>query len=210
MNEIMIDIILNGHLEENCMFVHRYGCNDGVLVDPGIGKKTILDYLCENHYNVKHIIITHAHVDHIYACDDIRKKYDCDIYVSSLDAEAMMDAKKNVSSLFHLSVEVDGCKTFEDNEVLHLLDMDFRCILTPGHTKGSTSFYIEEEKILLSGDTLFLGSCGRTDLYGGDDIAIRHSIVDILFNLPPDTRVFPGHGPDTSIGYEKTNNMILS
>lgn len=208
MKEIMIDIILNGHLEENCMFVHRDGCKDGVLVDPGIGKGTIESYLKDNDYNVKHIIITHSHVDHIFACNDIREKYGCDIYVSTLDNEAMMDAKKNESTLFHLPMTVSDCKTFDDGDILHLLDMDFRCILTPGHTKGSTCFYIEEEKVLLSGDTLFAGAYGRTDLYGGDDVAMRHSLIDILFKLPPDTKVLPGHGPDTIIGDEAKANMI--
>lgn len=209
MSEIVIDIILNGHFEENTIFVHRDGCLDGVLVDPGIGKKRIMTYLEENKYNVKYILITHSHIDHIYSCNDIRDKYGCDIYVSKYDLEAMNDIEKNESDFFHLPVKVDNCKTFDDGDILHFLDIDFKCIITPGHTKGSTCFYIEEEKILLAGDTLFAGGYGRTDYYGGSATAMRDSLINKIFVLPKDTKVFPGHGSDTTIGNELETNMIF-
>lgn len=208
-NEIVIEILNDNSMDENAMLLHGENSKDCILVDPGVGEDEILRVMKDNDFHIKYILITHAHFDHILCANNIRKKENCDIYVSKEDEGMMKDPHQNESDMVGVPTSIKDCKTFEDGEVLDMLGFKIKCVHTPGHTPGSYCFYLEDRKILISGDTLFEGSYGRTDFYGGDFDAIEHSLKDILFKLPDDVKVFPGHGASTSIGYEKENNMIF-
>lgn len=207
--EITLDILKNNEMDENAIFIRRDDDKDGVLVDPGVGKKEILDFLSKNNYIVSHILITHAHFDHIASVPDVVDKYKCDIYVHENDLEMMEDPIKNESNLFGGDLSIKGSKIFKNGDILDLCGIKFKVLHTPGHTKGSSSFYIEDKKLLISGDTLFELSFGRTDFYGGSMDEIANSLKNILFKLPDDVKVIPGHGNMTTIGKEKKYNMIL-
>ena len=155
------------------------------------------------------MLITHEHYDHISGENKIREKYKWNILISENDKEMLEDDSKNLSNSFFNDVVVKDAITFSDGGILNIIGEKIQCIHTPGHTAGGTCFYIESEKILFSGDTIFRKDIGRTDLYGGDIDAMVNSITNVLFNLPDDVVVYPGHGYDTRLGNEKNNNVIL-
>lgn len=207
---LSVETIVNGPLVENTYFIHDEASFDGILIDPGIDKEKIENYLIKKSFNVKYILITHAHFDHIYSADYFRKKFNANIYVSDEDRELMEDNTKNESHNFNMDVEVFDTKNFHDGDVLKLLDIDIKCILTPGHTKGGTSYYIEKEKIIFTGDTLFRGTYGNPIYYSGDMEAMRDSLINKLFKLPDDVNVYPGHSFPSKIAFEKANNSIFN
>lgn len=210
MSKIIIDRVLNGKLLEYVYFIYREGKSSAICIDPGYDTAHILKHLDEKSLNMETILLTHGHFDHMLSCKELQTKYNSVIYVSKEDEDILFDVNKNYATLLHKSeVEKFDVKNIADGDVLNLLDLDVKCISTPGHTKGGMSFYIESEKILFSGDTLFFETYGRTDLYSSSFDDIKNSIINKLFLLPDDVIVYPGHGKETNIGYEKIHNEIL-
>ena len=145
------------------------------------------------------------------SCKAIQEKFNSKIYISEEDEEILYDSHKNYAELIrkHEFDRLNITANISDNEILNILGFDIKCIATPGHTKGGFCFYLEKEKILFSGDTLFFETYGRVDLYGGDFETIKNSIIHKLFLLPDDVTVYPGHGSETNIAYEKEHNEIF-
>ncbi len=215
-----------GMLETNVYFCYDSDTRECVIIDPADKADHIIN-IVENELSVKPVVIllTHAHFDHIKAAGEVAKHFGLKIYVNVLDADMMTDAEANLSLSFsydRLVYENGDFETFRSGDSLSYLGRIWKVIGTPGHTKGSTCFYVEdglsyipnggsEEKIvpvLFSGDTLFQGSHGRTDFPGGSQSEITSSIREKLLTLPEETSVFPGHGPQTSIGIEKRYNPL--
>ena len=207
----MVEKVLNGKLFEYCYFAHDDKDKTCICIDPGYNAETIMRYIEEKEFVVDTIFLTHAHFDHMLSCKNIQDKFDCKIYISSDDEKILYDADKNYSVIIHKYDfdKLNITSNVHDDEKINIIGYDITCISTPGHTLGGMSFYIESEKTLFSGDTLFKDTFGRVDLYGGNYDSIRNSIIHKLFLLPDDTIVYPGHGDATSIGYEKINNEIL-
>lgn len=155
------------------------------------------------------ILLTHGHFDHIMAVEGLRKEYQIPMYASKDEVEVLANPQLNVSTMMGAYVSMKADELFADGDVLELAGMKLKVISTPGHTIGSVCFYIEEEKMLISGDTLFEASVGRTDFPTGSSRQLIHSIKTRLFILPEDVNVFPGHGEVTSIAYEKTHNPFI-
>jgi glyoxylase-like metal-dependent hydrolase (beta-lactamase superfamily II) len=151
------------------------------------------------------ILATHGHYDHIAGVYPIVKKYSCPFGISSLDNRWTFASKENIPIPNYVSLE----KMDIDLDEMPELPFKIEIIKTPGHSKGSVSFYIEELKTVLSGDALFAGTIGRTDLVDGDFNELIKSIKERLFVLPDDTNVIPGHGWNTSILKEKQTNPFL-
>ena len=155
------------------------------------------------------MVLTHGHFDHIMAVEDLKRTFRAEIYGSAREEELFSDSSLNLSRdwmgrvvSFHADV------TLRDGQEMELLGMKWKALETPGHTAGSMCYYIEKEGILLSGDTLFCESYGRTDLPTGSSVQIADSIRNKLFLLPDDTMVYPGHGEPTTIGHEKQYNPL--
>ena len=210
MGKLIIDNILNGKLFEWTYFIYRENDPHAILIDPGYDTARIIKHIDEKILHVDAILLTHGHFDHMLSCKPIQDRFNCDIYVSKDDENILFDAEKNYATLLH-KTEIDKftVKNISDGDVINLLDLDIKCISTPGHTKGGICYYIESEKMLLSGDTLFYKTFGRTDLYSSSFNDICDSIINKLFLLPSDTNVYPGHGETTTIEFEKINNDIL-
>lgn len=208
---IKIEKILNGKLLEFCYFIHEENDKIGFCIDPGYDTETIIETITKNEYVVSDILLTHAHFDHMLSCAKLVEKYNSKIYISEIDSKILYNADQNYANLIgktdfdKLNIE----KFVSDGDILNICGVDIKCISTPGHTKGGMSYYIENMKTLFSGDTLFFEVYGRTDLYSGDLTDIINSIKK-LFLLPDNTKVFPGHGDTTTIGYEKAHNEIRS
>ncbi len=198
-----------GDMQTNCFFVYREGESEVMLFDPASSGKYIYDKLKENGFEVKLILLTHAHFDHIGGADALRKE--CGAPIRAMEAEKVLleDPYVNVSAQMHRPLTLTVDSFFNDGDILECGDMKCRVIGTPGHTIGSCCFYFEEAGILIGGDTLFAESYGRTDFPTGKLTSLRESVKEKLFTLPDDTVVYPGHGPATTIGHEKEYNPLF-
>jgi hydroxyacylglutathione hydrolase len=156
------------------------------------------------------IIITHAHIDHVGAVATLVDEYACPVLMHA-EAEPMLQQLPTQAMMMGLRFgkvpAVD--RHIEDEDVLEVGGLGLRSLYTPGHAPGHLAFYLESEGLVLAGDALFAGSVGRTDLFGGDMEVLLRSISERLMTLPDETRVLPGHGPETTIGAERANNPFL-
>lgn len=210
MDNIRIYTCVLGDVSTNCYIVYREDTKKAVIVDPADNGAYLLNKFRELKIVPEAILLTHGHFDHILAVEDIRRAFRCEVYAHMDEERILKDSSLNLSGT--LGTEQMGLIAdylLRDNEVLHLLDCDWRVIATPGHTAGSVCYYIESEDVLFSGDTLFAESLGRTDLPTGNVSDIIRSITKRLFVLPEDTMVYPGHGEQTTIGHEKSYNPVV-
>lgn len=181
---------------------------EAFLIDPSAPSQQLLDLIKSKLLQVKLIIITHGHGDHIGGNSFFAKALACPIAIHALDAPMLVDNKKNLSEYMGTPLQPQAAEQIlQDGDELYLGTNLIKVIHTPGHTRGGICLCAG--KYLISGDTLFEQSIGRTDLPGGDHAAIIKSIKEKLLNLGDDVLVFPGHGPSTSIGLEKANNPFL-
>jgi glyoxylase-like metal-dependent hydrolase (beta-lactamase superfamily II) len=181
---------------------------EALLIDPGAPSDRFLEHIRSLNLKVKMIVNTHGHGDHIGGNSFFAKALECPCAIHELDAEMLVNNKKNFSELMGIPLSLAPAQhLLQDNEVIMLGDKQVKVIHTPGHTRGGICLLVD--KYLISGDTLFEQSIGRTDLPGGNNATILKSIKEKLFTLDDDVLVFPGHGPVTSIGLEKTNNPFV-
>lgn len=201
--------LLLGMVRTNCYIAYEEDTKKAVIIDPAAETGQIMDVLTELSLKPEAILLTHGHFDHMLAADDLRKAYHIPVCVQEEDAELIADPKQNCSSLFAAAYGMTADRNLKDGELLEFLDGGLKVIATPGHTAGCCCYYHAGEGVLFSGDTLFQGSVGRTDLPTAKPSMISRSIKEKLFVLPEDTLVLPGHGGETTIGEEKRNNPYI-
>lgn len=201
-------------IRENC-YVVSDETKEAVIIDCGAyyeeERQAIVDYITENDLKPKHLLATHGHLDHNFGNNTIFDNYSLKPEVSDGDEEYMLGLKQQASDMFGMDIDYDFPAIdhyFEDGETIKFGSHEFSIIKTPGHTNGSVAFYCKEEKVMFTGDTLFKGSIGRTDFKGGSSFMIMLSLRE-LAQLPDDTIVLPGHGEQTSIGYELASNPYM-
>ena len=159
---------------------------------------------------IKAILLTHAHFDHIMGIDKVIDRYgEMPVYVEESDLELLHTPSMNESTVYTNGYSYPGGDVIHDGDVIRLIGEDFRVIHTPGHTPGGCCYYMEQEDVLFSGDTLFRTSVGRSDFPGGSASALVRSVKEKLLILPEETHVYPGHMEETTIGYEKRHNPFV-
>ncbi|OPX43495.1 putative metallo-hydrolase [Ruminiclostridium hungatei] len=177
------------------------------VIDLGVKSEKILAAAAEMKVSIEKIIMTHGHIDHIVELDHILEKTNAKAYIHVDDEPALTDAKLNVSAFTFSHQTINSrCELLRDGSVLKVGSLELKVIHTPGHSPGSICILAGSS--LFSGDTLFCNGYGTVELPNGDFEEIYRSITDILFNLPEDTTVYPGHGSSTSIEQEKRTNPI--
>lgn len=195
-----------GEIQTNCYFLYDEETRECVIIDPGYEADKILEFINKRKLEVKKILLTHGHFDHITAADSLRKKLDVKICAAAAEREILENPQLNVSVMTGNPVSLEVDEWFEDGQEVTVLGQTMRCILTPGHTSGGMCYYFPKAGILFSGDTLFQESVGRTDFPTGSMSQLIASIREKLFVLPDAVRVYPGHGMMTSIQDEKMLN----
>lgn len=209
MSDMRVKTCVLGAVSTNCYLVYNEGTKKAVIVDPADNAQFILNKCNELGITPEAILLTHGHFDHIMAAEDVRRSFHIKIYASETEDAMLSDSGLNLSggwagkqTSFHADV------LLKDEDELELIGFRWKVIETPGHTTGSVCYYVPEEEVVFSGDTLFCESYGRTDLPTGSSSQMVSSLLDKVFALPDDTMAYPGHGDTTTIGYEKKNNPI--
>ena len=208
MKELRIQTLVLGMVSTNCYLIYEENGGPAVIVDPADNGARILDKCRELSLTPEAILLTHGHFDHIGAVEDIRRAFPVTVYAGKEEGKLLKDPQANLSSQFGAGWTVQADRLVEDGEELTLLGRTWKVMETPGHTKGSVCYYIPQEEVLISGDTLFCDSFGRTDFPGGSTASLVDSIVNKLMKLPENTMVYSGHGEATTIGHEKKYNPI--
>ncbi len=199
-----------GPLACNCSIIAAEGAREAFVIDPGDRIDFILQWLAGRNLRLGGILITHAHIDHIGGAARLRQATGAPVYLNPEDQflnEGLEWQAQWLGVPTPESAPVDAA--LRANQVLTLGGLSLQVLETPGHTPGSVCLYLPSEERIFAGDTLFAGSIGRTDLPGGDGEKILRSIRDQLLPLPDATRVIAGHGPETTIGQERTHNPFL-
>ncbi|HZH93092.1 MAG TPA: MBL fold metallo-hydrolase [Tissierellaceae bacterium] len=192
----------------NCYIIHTED-GDGLVVDPAGDVDEIVKYLEDRSVKVGAIVLTHGHGDHIGGVLELKELLDVPVMVHSDDEDMVKNSALNLSTSMPMGeVNFKPDILLNDGDEIPLGDRAVKVIHTPGHTKGGVCILVDG--ILITGDTLFQGSIGRTDLYGGDFDTLMISIVEKLMILPDDTVVYPGHGGPSTIGVERRNNPFIS
>ena len=192
---MLIKTIPVGQLETNCYVVTDENTLDCAVIDPGDESNTILDYLEDNRLRCRAVFLTHGHYDHVGAVEAVAEETGATVYMSRQDDA---EVRGDLHFPFHLP---ESGEYYDDGDSVEIAGLRFEVLATPGHTPGGVT--LRCGSALFTGDTLFRGSCGRTDLPGGSMQQEVNSIREKLLTLPDDIRVLPGHGPETSIAREK-------
>lgn len=198
-----------GAVQTNCYFLQNTDTNEVIVVDPGAKGERIYEEMTNRGYTIKAVLLTHGHFDHVMGADAIRKAAGVKVYLGEEDGKLIENADLNVSAMFGTPYTTKADILVKDGEELELAGIKMKVIHTPGHTAGGVCYYLEEEKILVCGDTLFAESVGRTDFPTSSASALVTAIREKLFILPDEVYVYPGHGPTTTIGHEKENNPFV-
>ena len=198
----------------NCYICHSAG--EAVLVDAAGHNerehRAVEDYLAENNLQVRHLLLTHGHIDHIFGCAYFAEKYGMD-WQMHRDDLPMLERSEEQSAAFGVPLRTppvpDG-NFLTEGDTIRFGDATWEVLYTPGHSPGSVSFYDHAADVVMSGDVLFQGSVGRVDLPGGSMPVLMENIFQKLIPLGDKTRVYSGHGPETTIGRERTSNPFLT
>jgi hydroxyacylglutathione hydrolase len=197
-----------GPFQTNSYLLEDQASHTAILVDPTIGSESILHHIQTEHLQVPLILNTHSHVDHVYGNAFFKEKLGAQILIHAADAPALLSLKEH-AMMFGLDVPPSppADRLLQDGDTVTAGGLSFQAIHTPGHTPGGMCLY--GYNVLITGDTLFAGSIGRTDLPGGDYDTLMDSIRRRLLTLPDQTLVYSGHGDETTIGVEKKSNPFL-
>lgn len=191
-------------LKTNAYVICDEKSKEAMVIDPGGEPERIAETLDILGANLKYIFLTHCHADHIGGINELKKLKGGKILVSRPDSEGLYNKEINLAEYINMEIpELEADSRVDDEDLIHIGEIEFKVIATPGHTKGGLCLYAEKEGLVFTGDTMFSGTWGRTDLPTGSFVELITSITDRLMPLPDDTIVYPGHGKITMIQDER-------
>jgi glyoxylase-like metal-dependent hydrolase (beta-lactamase superfamily II) len=202
---LILKKLVVGRFASNCYIVGSESDNEGMIIDPGASTKQILSDVEELGLNIRIIVLTHGHMDHIGGVKGVKEATGAEVAIHADDARFLR--RMSLSTVYNLSFPSPPDRLLGDGDSIDIGDLRFTVLHTPGHSPGGICLL--GHGILFSGDTLFNYGIGRTDFPGGSHQQLMNNINTKLMILPDDTVVYPGHGPDTTIGNERRGNPFL-
>lgn len=182
------------------------------IVDPGCytteEENVLREFIIQNDLKSEAVINTHCHIDHVFGNSFIKKEFGLDPHIHRSELPVLRTVSQ-VAQLYGLNYTESPDPIFYENDMINLLGKEWKVLFAPGHSPGHIMLYLAEEELLLSGDVIFRMSIGRTDLPGGNHAELLNSIRNEVFTLPEETKIFPGHMEDTTVGFEKKNNPFF-
>ena len=207
---LAVEMLTVGPVSENCFLARREGSDRILIVDPGEEAERILAAVAETGAGVEAILITHCHFDHIGAVAPVAAATGAPVYCPEFEAPILADIMRWVPwEGFGPFESYEADETISGGETLELADLQLDVIHTPGHSPGHVTYSVQGENAIFSGDVLFQGSVGRTDLPGSDGPTLMESIGTLLETHPDETVVYPGHMGTTTLGAERASNPFL-
>jgi glyoxylase-like metal-dependent hydrolase (beta-lactamase superfamily II) len=208
-DELLIEILELGPFFTNCYIIGDTESRKGMIIDPGSDADRIIFFVDKHNLYIENIVVTHGHLDHIGALNEIRKRYSAPVLIGEKDAIMLVDPGVNLSEFADGEISSGPPEgLLHEGDFVLVGKYRFQVLETPGHTPGSISLY--GHGVVFSGDALFLGSIGRTDFPGSSYETLLNSIHKKLLTLPDDTIIYSGHGPDSTVGQEREFNPFLS
>lgn len=204
-----VEKFVTGIISTNCYLAVNEETKQTVIIDPAACPSYLMSHIKNEELNIEAILLTHGHFDHIMGIDGFLEEFDAPVYVHENDGPLMTDPVLNQSGTYTAGYTYAGAEYIRDGQMLTLAGYTFQVLHTPGHTPGSVCYYVEAQKVLFSGDTLFQNSVGRTDFQLSSMSDLVRGITEKLMVLPDDVLVYPGHMGETTIGYEKEHNPFI-
>jgi hydroxyacylglutathione hydrolase len=211
---LKIQVFTFNDFSENTIVLWDEKNRETAIIDPGNSNPdedtTLSKFISDNNLSVKYLINTHCHIDHIFGLNFVKNNFNVEFLAPEYDIELLKSAEAQAAAfriLINTPPEPD--KFINEDEPLYIGESKCKFLFTPGHTPGEFCLYFEEDKICITGDVLFRESIGRTDLFGGNYNTLINSINTKLMELPDDVEIYPGHGPQSTIGYERMNNPFM-
>lgn len=202
-----IETFVVGQLQNNCYIIYDQDTRESLVVDPGDEPDRVQDFIKESGLTIKYIVCTHAHFDHIGALLEIKASTGAEIVIHKSDLPIYLSAQQHAAMWgFQIDPLPEPELFVSEGDILTLGQIRFQVMHTPGHSPGGICLF--GEGVLITGDTVFAGSVGRTDLPGGDILELKKSFARIM-SLPPSTQILPGHGPSSTVHREKTTNFFM-
>ena len=198
-----------GPVQTNCYVVINEDTKECFVIDPGASAKQLAERIRKDELTPVAILLTHGHFDHAGAAEELAKEFDVKIYAQEAEKDTLANPQKNVSWMMGGSETYHADEFLKDEQEVEFAGFKIKVLHTPGHTEGGCYYYIADEDVVFTGDTLFAQSVGRTDFPGGSMSQIVRSIKEKLMVLPDDTTVYPGHGDPTTIETERMYNPYL-
>lgn len=209
-DKMKVERMVLGQIQTNCYFAINEATKETIVIDPADRPDSVLRKAVDEGLTLKAIFLTHGHADHMLGVPELKAKLGIPVYACEAEKALLADPAQNLSpALFRKSVSFAADVWVKDGQELEVAGMKFRVYGTPGHTPGGCCYYSAEAGVLFSGDTLFAGSVGRTDFPGGSMSALVRSIKEKLTPLPDETKVYPGHMEESTIGAERRYNPYL-
>ncbi len=200
-----------GELAVNCWFLVNEDRKEALVFDPGDEAERIRSYAEQKGWKIPGILLTHGHADHMGGAEELKRLTEAEIYALAEEEPLLKNGKTNLSVyIMRRVITMEADEYVRDGQELTLSGIRLKVLRTPGHTPGGCCFYCEEAGCVFAGDTLFQGSVGRSDFPGGSMSELVRSVKEKLFLLPDDTKVYPGHGEETTIAFEKQYNPFVS
>ncbi len=205
-----IEVFVSDEIEENTYLIYDPETKDAVVIDPGYSADKLNEVLKQDNLKLRAIIATHAHVDHILQQSQLHKLTGAPVWLPKEDEGFVFNNMLNASMFFNLPYEPHQPEhLFKDGDVIEAGSLSFETLHVPGHTPGLSLIIDKKNKVVFSGDLVFAGSIGRTDLPGAIPKKMQASLEKFM-ELPEDYVVYPGHGPDTTVGRERRSNPFLT
>ena len=209
MKKAVIEQLVLGMVGTNTWLIKNKENGELLIVDPADESARIEEKINRMGGKPVAILLTHGHFDHMMAVKEVKEKYQIPVYACMQEEAMLAEPTINMTAVYGSACSIKPDVLLDDGQIFEAAGFSIQMFHTPGHTKGSCCYYIKDEGVLFSGDTLFCGSVGRTDFPGGSSAEIVRSLHKLVDTLPEDTEVFPGHDASTTIGYEKRYNPFV-